>query len=196
MDNLHHTYEGLVFDLDGTLADTMPAHFNAWSTTLGRYGINFPEDRFYALGGVPALNILEMLAEEQGVQIDTEAVADEKEVLFDELLADVRPVYEVKAIAARYRAHMPMAIATGSPMWVAEKLLGALGMRDWFSAVVTADCIQNPKPAPDTYLKAAHMIGVDPRRCHAFEDTTLGIEAAISAGMAVVDVNTLRKSFS
>ena len=192
MENLQKDYEGLIFDMDGTLADTMPTHFTSWSQTLVKYGIEFTEERFYALGGVPALDILEMLADEQGVVIDAAAVAEEKELLFEALLGEVQPVQEVKAIAERHRAHLPMAIATGSPMWVAEKILSALGIRDWFGAIVSADCIENPKPAPDTYLKAAELIGVDPRRCHAFEDTKLGMDAAVKAGMVVVDVNTLR----
>jgi HAD superfamily hydrolase (TIGR01509 family) len=87
---------------------------------------------------------------------------------------------------------MPLAVATGSLKWVAEKILKTLGIREWFTAVVGADDIVHPKPAPDTYLKAAELIGVDPTRCHAFEDTELGIQAARNAGMDVIDINILR----
>ncbi len=192
MYNLQNAYDGLIFDMDGTLADTMPTHFIAWSKTFKKYGIDFLEDRFYSLGGVPAEAIITMLAKEQGQAIDAVAVAIEKEKLFEFLLGEVQPVKEVKAIAEHYRELLPMAVATGSPMWVAEKILTALGMRDWFDAVVTADCIENPKPAPDIYVKAARLIGVDPQRCHAFEDTELGMQAASSAGMAVININSLR----
>lgn len=193
MYNLHLNYDGLIFDMDGTLADTMPTHFVAWSQTLKKYGIHFSEERFYALGGVPAVDIIILLAKEQGQSIDAAAVAIEKEVLFEALVGEVQPVQEVKAIAERHRDYLPMAVATGSPMWVAEKILTALGIREWFRAVVTADCVENPKPAPDVYLKAAQGIGVDPQRCHAFEDTALGVQAAARAGMTVVDINTLRQ---
>jgi beta-phosphoglucomutase family hydrolase len=193
MHNLHLNYDGLIFDMDGTLADTMPTHFVAWSQTLKKYGIHFSEERFYALGGVPAVDIIILLAKEQGQSIDAAAVAIEKEVLFEALVGEVQPVQEVKAIAERHRDYLPMAVATGSPMWVAEKILTALGIREWFRAVVTADCVENPKPAPDVYLKAAQGIGVDPQRCHAFEDTALGVQAAARAGMTVVDINTLRR---
>ena len=193
MENLHQKYEGLVFDMDGTLADTMPTHFVAWTRILAKHGIEFPEDRFYSLGGVPAPDIVKMMAAEQRIEIDVVAVAEEKEALFVDLLSEVRPVEMVKAIAEQHREHMPMAIATGAPMWMADKILAALDIRDWFSAVVTADCVKNPKPAPDVYLKAARLIGVNPKRCHAFEDTVLGMEAASNAGMVVVDVNTLRE---
>jgi beta-phosphoglucomutase family hydrolase len=191
MRNLHHHFDGLVFDMDGTLADTMPTHFIAWSRSMEKYGIILSEERFYALGGVPAWKIIEMLAKEQGITINVQAVADEKEELFLELLEDVQPVVQVKAIAEFHREHIPMAIATGSPKWMAEKILKSLGIREWFGAVVGAECVANPKPAPDVYLRAAELIGVDPKRCHAFEDTKLGIEAAENAGMTVVDITTL-----
>ncbi|MGB0743027.1 MAG: HAD family hydrolase [Opitutales bacterium] len=192
MQNLHHHYEGLIFDMDGTLADTMPTHFIAWSRSMAEHGIEFPEERFYALGGVPAVNIIEMLAEEQGVQVEAVKLAEEKEALFLELIGEVQPVLPVKAIAEFHREHIPMAVATGSEKWVAEKILRALEIRDWFGAVVGADCVKNPKPAPDVYIRAAELIGVNPHRCHAFEDTKLGMEAARQAGMEVVDIRDLR----
>lgn len=192
MINLHHDYDGLIFDMDGTLADTMPTHFTAWTRSMKAHGIDFSEERFYALGGVPAPVIIDMLAKEQGKTVDSIAVAEEKEELFLQLLQDVQPILPVRAIAEFHREHIPMAVATGSPKWVAEKILKALGIRDWFQAVVGAECVENSKPAPDVYLRAAELIGVDPRRCHAFEDTELGMEAARNAGMTVININTLR----
>lgn len=191
MINLHHEYDGLIFDMDGTLADTMPTHFVAWSRSMAEHGIEFSEERFYALGGVPAPVIIEMLAKEQGQTVDAHAVAEAKEALFLELLKDVQPVLPVKAIAEFHREHIPMAIATGSPRWVAERILKTLGIRYWFGAVVGAEDVANPKPAPDTYLRAAELIGVDPKRCYAFEDTELGLQAARNAGMQVVDIHSL-----
>lgn len=192
MQNLHHMYDGLIFDLDGTLADTMPTHFAAWSKSMAAHGIEFSEDRFYALGGVPTPVIIDLLASEQGKILDSTVLAEAKEELFLELLKDVQPVVPVKLIAELHRGLMPLAVATGSLKWVAEKILKTLGIREWFTAVVGADDIVHPKPAPDTYLKAAELIGVDPTRCHAFEDTELGIQAARNAGMDVIDINILR----
>lgn len=67
--------QGIIFDCDGTLADTMPFHWQAWQTVLIRYGIVFSEERFYALGGVPSRDILKMLSSEQGINLDPLAVS-------------------------------------------------------------------------------------------------------------------------
>jgi beta-phosphoglucomutase family hydrolase len=192
MRDLHHHYEGLVFDMDGTLADTMPTHYAAWSRSMAAHGIEFTEERFYALGGVPAPRVVAVLAEEQGKQVDAEAIAAAKEALFIELMTEVQPIVPVRAIAEYHREHIPMAVATGSPGWAAKRILNALGIWDWFGAVVAAEDVSRPKPAPDIYLRAAELIGVRAERCHAFEDTVLGVEAARSAGMTVIDINTLR----
>lgn len=191
MERLDERFEGLIFDMDGTLADTMPTHFVAWSQTLDRYGIPFPEDRFYGLGGVPAPVIVGMLAKEQGVSLDADAVAHEKEALFLELLQQVQPVHPVRAIAEAHRGKLPMAIATGSPRWVADIILNSLGIASWFAALVSADDIEHPKPAPDVFLEAARRLGVAPERCLAFEDTQLGMQSARAAGMQAVDIHTL-----
>src|SRR4051812_29506003 len=66
---------GLIFDCDGTLADTMPLHWRAWQVITARHRLHLPEDRFYALGGVPSRDILKMLGAEQGVALDHLAVA-------------------------------------------------------------------------------------------------------------------------
>ena len=192
--NLTSRYDGLVFDCDGTLADTMPAHYVAWCATMNRYGITFPEDRFYSLGGVPTRKIIHMLATEAGVVLDCDAVAKEKEEAFHQSLHAVGPIDVVVAIAEAHRGRLPMAVATGTVRWSAERVLRHIGIWDWFGAVVCADDVQNHKPEPDVYLLAAERLKVNPRRCCAYEDTDLGIASARAAGMDVIDIRTLLTS--
>lgn len=187
-------FDGLVFDCDGTLADTMPAHFVAWKTMLDRYGIPFPEDRFYALGGVPAHRIVDMLFKEQGKPQTPQRVlelAEEKEREFEHTLEATTCVEPVVAIARRYAGKMPMAVASGGYRHIVDRTLRVIGIRELFSVIVGQEDVTHPKPAPDPYLLAAERLGVDPKRCAAFEDTDLGLESARAAGMHAVDIRPL-----
>ncbi len=184
-------YAALVFDCDGTLVDTMPAHYRAWQSTATKYGLDFPEERFYSLGGVPAPKIVALLAAEAGVAIDAEAVAHEKEALYAASLTEAEPIHAVLDIARRLRGRKPMAVATGAHQWVCHHALDLVGIRDWFDVIVTFDEVEHPKPAADTYVEAARRLGVAPGSCLAFEDADPGIASAQAAGMDVVDVRRM-----
>ena len=106
--------QGLIFDCDGTLADTMPLHFHAWRSTLDRYGIPLSEDRFYSLGGQPTVKIVELLAGESGIDLDPVAVADEKEKAFLTRLSEVKPIDPIVDIVKANVGKLPMAVASGS----------------------------------------------------------------------------------
>ncbi len=185
--------KGLIFDCDGTLADTMPLHWRAWQTVAARYRLHFPEDRFYALGGVPSRDILKMLAEEQGVTLDHIRAAHEKEAAYLPMMSRIEPIHAVVGIAREHFGRIPMAVASGGTRQIIEQVLEHLGIRQLFKAVVTSECVVNQKPAPDIFLEAAHRIGVPPRCCRAYEDTELGLQAIRAAGMEAVDVRGLLK---
>lgn len=180
--------KGLVFDCDGTLANTMPLHWRAWSLITQRHGLHFPEDRFYSLGGVPSRDILKMLAEEQGRSLDHIAVAHEKEELYLPLMAQVEPIHAVVEIAKANHGKIPMAVASGGTQKIICQVLQHLKIRHLFDAVVTSEMVMNQKPAPDIFLEAARLIGVDPKFCRGYEDTDLGMTAIRAAGMDAVDV--------
>jgi beta-phosphoglucomutase family hydrolase len=182
------TIQGLVFDCDGTLADTMPLHWTAWQFVSEKHGIHFPEDRFYSLGGVPTRDIVKMLAAEQNLDLDHLAVAKEKELAYLPNLRQVKPVEHVVAIARKYVGKLPMAVASGGSRHVINDVLVHLGIREWFAAVVTSEDVVNQKPAPDIFLEAARRIGVDPRFCRGYEDTELGLQGIRAAGMDAIDV--------
>ncbi len=180
--------KGLVFDCDGTLANTMPLHWRAWSMITQRHNLHFPEDRFYSLGGVPSRDILKMLAEEQGRSLDHIAVAHEKEEAYLPLMSQVEPIHAVVEIAKAHHGKIPMAVASGGTQKVICQVLEHLRIRHLFAAVVTSEMVNNQKPAPDIFLEAAKRIGVDPKFCRGYEDTDLGMTAIRAAGMDAVDV--------
>jgi len=180
---------GLIFACDGTLADTMPVHYVAWTAMLSRHGIPFPETRFYELGGVPTAQIIRILAKEYGVPVtDVNAMVVEKETAFLENMHAVRPMEKVIAAAERHRGKLPMAVASGGYRDTITRTLDALRIHDWFDAMVTAEDTERHKPEPDVFLEAAKRLGVPPQSCVVFEDTDIGLLAAKRAGMASVDV--------
>ena len=184
--------KGLIFDCDGTLADTMPLHWKAWQVVAQRYGLLFPEERFYALGGVPSRDILKMLSEEQGRELDPLAASKEKEAHYIPFIGQVQPVAAVVAIARANYGKIPMAVASGGLQEHINEVLVHLGIRQLFNAVVTSEQVKRQKPAPDIFLEAARRIGVPPKFCRAYEDTDIGLQAIRAAGMEAVDVRLMR----
>jgi beta-phosphoglucomutase family hydrolase len=183
--------QGLIFDCDGTLADTMPLHWRAWRTITERHRLDFPEDRFYALGGIPTRDILQMLSREQGLSIDHLAVAHEKEAEYLPLIDQIEPVNVVVGVAREHHGKIPMAVASGGTKKIITQVLEHLGIVKLFDAIVTSEDVTRQKPAPDIFLEAARRIGVPPRHCRAYEDTELGLQAIKAAGMEAVDVREL-----
>jgi beta-phosphoglucomutase family hydrolase len=182
---------GLIFDCDGTLADTMPLHWRAWEIVLRRYPFHFSQERFYSLGGVPSRDILKMLSQEQGIPIDHIAVALEKEAAYQPLIRQVEPVNAVVGIAREHHGKLPMAVATGGLRRTIEQVLVHLGIQQLFDTIVTNEDVTRQKPAPDIFLEAARRLGVPSESCRAYEDTDLGLQAIRAAGMQAVDVRQL-----
>lgn len=183
--------EGLIFDMDGTVIDSMPMHYTAWSAVADEYGLNFSRERFYQLGGVPTYETLVILSEESGIEIDIPAAKLKKETHYKALLEQVSPIDEVVEIVHHYYKKKPMAIATGASFANAQRILTKLELFHLFDAIITADHVENHKPAPDVFLLAAEQLQCAPTSCVAFEDTDLGIEAIRAANMIPVDVRTI-----
>lgn len=194
--NYEQDYLALIFDCDGTLTDSMPLHYVAWRRTLDRHGIDFPEDRFYAMGGVPTDKIIEILSHEQGIVANVVAVAAEKEREFLLTLDDVRPNPPVCEIARRHHGRMPMAVASGGIRSVVIEQLVKIAMHEHFNVIVAAEDTQRHKPEPDVFLEAAKRMAIPAHRCLVFEDTDIGVTAARRAGMDCIDVRTLRNQSS
>jgi beta-phosphoglucomutase family hydrolase len=182
-------FDGYIFDCDGTLADTMPLHFRAWTRIVAELGGSFPEELFYQTGGKPTTQILEMLRDEHGLRVDdVQKLAQRKEEYFLELIHEVKPIEAVVKIARRWSGIKPLAVASGGFHRQIELTLDALGIRSLFTAVVCVEDYARAKPFPDPFLEAARRLKVPPADCVVFEDSLLGVEAAAAAGMQCVFV--------
>jgi len=167
----------------------MPLHYQAWVTVLRRYDLELTEARFYQWAGLPIDTIVDRLASEKGLAVDARAIADERDAYFHSLPAGaLRPVEAVVDIARRFRGQLAMAVATGSTAASASASLRAIGVLEWFDAVISSHDVGRPKPAPDVFLCAAERIAVAPNECVVFEDGEAGLQAARAAGMRVVDI--------
>jgi beta-phosphoglucomutase-like phosphatase (HAD superfamily) len=191
--NNHHPSHprAIIFDCDGTLADTMPLHWRAWQVIAQRHQFLLPIDRFYSLGGVPSRDILKMLRAEQGLGFDPLMVAREKEAEYLPLIDQVEPINTVVGVAREYHGKIPLAVASGGTKTVISQVLEHLGILHLFQTIVTSEDVVHQKPAPDIFLEAARRLGVAPQFCRAYEDTDLGMQAIRAAGMEAVDVREL-----
>lgn len=181
-------FKAYLFDCDGTIADSMPLHYIAWSKALGEWNCPFDEERFYSWGGMPIVEIVERLSAEHGIQMPVAQVAERKEALYYENLPQLKVVPEVLEHIEAKHGRIPFAVVSGSARESVEASLEAIGLRDKFDTLVCAGDYKNSKPDPEPYLMAAELLEVRPEDCLVFEDTQMGIEAAEAAGMSWVRV--------
>ncbi len=180
--------KGLIFDLDGTLVDSMPLHYKAYLKVCSDRGVNFDEKLFYELAGVSPAGVFRVINERYGTSIDPDAMARLKEETYLNMLSEVKPVEAVLEIVKAWHGKLPMAIGTGSSREHAWKTVKAIGYDRYFDILVARDDVKNGKPDPETFLKCAEAMGVAPLECQVFEDGDLGLEAARAAGMMATDI--------
>jgi HAD superfamily hydrolase (TIGR01509 family) len=185
-------FSAYLFDLDGTIADSMPLHYIGWSKVITEHGGHFPEDLFYAMGGLPLTRVVEELNEKFGYTMDPATVIKQKEALYLTMLDQLQPILSVVAHIEAESGKTPFAIVSGSPRNSIFKTLTALNLLHHFSVIVGSEDYTHGKPNPEPFLTAARLLNVPPAECLVFEDAQPGIEAAKAAGMQYVLVPTTR----
>ena len=181
-------FKAYLFDLDGTLADSMPLHLRSWQQATREMGADFPVELFWAWGGIPLTRTVEMLNERFGWNLDPAATVHRKEQLYLTMLDELKPIPAVLAHAEAGFGKLPMAIVSGSPRLTIERTLATLGLTPLFKTVVGMEDYTHGKPAPEPFLVAAARLGVAPAECLVFEDAEAGFQSAAAAGMALVKV--------
>jgi beta-phosphoglucomutase len=186
-------FRGVVFDLDGVLADSEPLHVRAWIEVLGGLGIS-PEmigpQTLAAWVGVPDVLMVGGIVERFGLPKTPEELLAGKRAAYRELIPKALTCFPGVAEELASWDGAPLAIATATPRREAELMLATLGLTRSFRVLVAGDEIQRPKPAPDCYLQAASGLGLDPASCAAVEDAPHGVRAARAAGLHVLGVTT------
>ncbi len=175
--------KALIFDLDGTLADSMPVHFIAYKNILSDYGIDFTPELFATLAGIPAVQTIERLNEMFGTKMDPYKTGHLKEAEYEKIMHYMKPITSVVEVVKEYYGKLPMSVGTGGYRRLAQKSLEILGLDKYFDILVSADDVTHSKPHPETFLKCAELMGVEPQFCQVFEDGEPGIKAAEAAGM-------------
>lgn len=182
--------EGLIFDLDGTLANTMPLHFKAWQLACRKYNIDMTSSYLKSKMGRPAWEIGRDIIRENNKEniIDYETLFKEKIELFKSLRNRIEPILPVTDIVRKYHGVLPVCVGTGAIKEAAVRTLEDIGMSPYFDIIITAEDVSNHKPHPETFLKCAELMGIEPAKIEVFEDGDLGLEAAERAGMTPIDI--------
>lgn len=179
---------GLIFDLDGTLSDSLPGHVATWNLVGEKYGFKFDPYIIIEMTGRPTIEFAKKVIEQFGIDEDPATLARMKQEAFWNMANALQPIDKVVSIVKEYFGKLPMTVGTGASRRSAEVQLEALNLTHYFEGLVSADDVDHFKPEPHTFLECARIMGIEPQYCQVFEDGELGIQAAKNAGMMVTDV--------
>ncbi len=185
---VHPEARALIFDLDGTLSNSLPVHIATWNKIGEKYGFKFDPQILMELTGRPTIEFAKRIVEQYGLNEQPEEIVKLKQQSFWDSGHLLKPVEEIIAIVKSYHNRLPMSVGTGASRRSAEVQLKALDIARYFDFIVSAEDVTNHKPEPDTFLECARLMKVEPALCQVFEDGELGISAAKKAGMMVTDV--------
>jgi HAD superfamily hydrolase (TIGR01509 family) len=180
--------KALIFDCDGTLADTMPIHLDAWQKAFEMNQRKFPRDYIDSLKGAPGPEIVRLYNEKFNDDLDFDKVSKDKAGLTHESIKNTKPIQPVVDIAIKNKDVMPMSVASGGSKYNVHTSLNAMGILDLFDIILTSDDKIPAKPKPDIFLECARQMNIAPEDCLVFEDGDFGLQAAELAGMQAIDV--------
>lgn len=184
-------YEGLIFDMDGALIDTMPVHAKAWGMVGKQFGYEFDSQIMYNLGGATVRTIAEEMMKSANMPLERlDEVITAKRALSYQLIPSQSTLLPTFDIVKYFYQKKPIALGSGSHRKIIDMLIDKLDIASYFNAIVSADDVKAHKPHPETFLRCAELIKINPTNCIVFEDADLGVKAGLSAGMDVFDIRT------
>jgi HAD superfamily hydrolase (TIGR01509 family) len=180
--------QGLIFDCDGTLVDSMPLHMEAWQFVVEQFGGTFHYDFFFSKKGMKETEIVDLYNQRFGMQIPREDIVAAKHQYILQHIHNIKPIDIVADVVNFFKTRLPMSVVSGSSREIVLRELQAAGLENLFHVILTADDSFKQKPEPDMFLEAARVMNVPPSQCQVFEDGDLGLSAAYAAGMLAIDV--------
>ena len=180
---------GVVFDCDGTLADTEALSFRAWSEVLATRGYTMTDADFLAVIGYPFPNTWEYFRQRAELGDPQQLRKEVRERYLGAFETDLE-VHDdaIDTMRALVAEGVPVAVASSSMRASVERVLTQADVLDIVEVIVGADDVAHYKPAPDPYLKAVAQLGLTPNMCSAVEDTSVGVASAVAAGLYTVAV--------
>jgi len=183
-----NNFKGIIFDVDGVLADTEPFHATAWKDVLSSYGLDISEDVFQEWIGKSDILIQQDLKSQFAKLKNVDVLAIKRNSIRAMILERLGPS-GLREEIERFKGHK-LGVCTSSPRSECKLILSQLNLLDIFDVVVTSEHVRNTKPSPEGYLLAAERMGILPQECIVLEDSPDGIKAASSAGMFVIGITT------
>lgn len=180
--------KAIIFDMDGVISDTQKLHSKVESEILSKFGINIdPEEITKRYAGVRTKEFMDVLLKQATVEYDIDNVLSEKWAQMEKYAASVEAIDgAIELIKKLSNANYPLAVASASNLNYVKNVLTALGVFEYFSAIVSGDMVGKGKPDPESFLLAASKLGVAPEYCLVIEDGASGMQAARDGGMACI----------
>lgn len=179
-------YDAIIFDMDGTLLDSMPSHMEAWRLASEEFNIPYDHQWHCSLGGVPTLQTSQRVMERYGLELDPAQVATRKQQIWEQMEARPALIPETYEVFTHFIDQKPIGVGTGAERSHALQCLGHVGVLNRLGALITACDVSQGKPHPETFLETAKALAVEPSNCVVFEDTEIGRQAAVAAGMSCI----------
>jgi len=188
--NLQETMiKGVIFDLDGLLVDSEPIQYRCNATLLAEYGVEYSDDLHPLILGRSVRNGLSIFKKKLGIRADLEEMVRRRDEILKGSVGEIKLMSGAEKLLPELKsAGLKLAVATSGPCWYLDALRKTLQLDRYFGAFVSVDEVKNPKPHPETFLRAARRLALIPSECVVLEDAPVGIQAAKRAGMKAVAV--------